>query len=295
MRLPDFEAWAIFAAVADARSFTGAARALGLSKATVSKAVARLEAHTGTPLLNRTSRRLALTETGVTLAERAHGIVAAAEEAEEAARDEAASPSGAVRVAAPLSFGVSHVAPAIADFMAAHPGLVVDLWLSDERIDIVGGGFDLAVRIGALADSSLRARTLRAVDAPVVAAPSFLAKHGVPAHPSDLNDLPCICYSLLPTPDSWLFVGMDGEQVRVRPNGPFRVNNGEAMLPALRAGLGIGFLPDFIIADDLAAGTLVPILPGWKRPDIGLHLVFAPSRVRTRRVTMIADWLAARL
>ena len=158
MRLPDLEAWAIFAAVAEHRSFSGAAAAIGLSKATVSKAVSRLEAQIGQSLFHRTSRRLALTEAGRPLADHAARLLAEARAAEEAAHDAASSPAGRVRLAAPMSFGIANVAPLVARFLAQHPGVEIDLHLSDARIDIVAEGFDVALRIGDLADSSLRAR-----------------------------------------------------------------------------------------------------------------------------------------
>ncbi len=295
MRLPDLEAWAIFAAVADRGSFSGAASALSLSKATVSKAVSRLERHVGAPLFARTSRRVALTEAGVRLADHARRVVAEAEAAEEAARDEAAAPSGLIRLAAPLSFGVARVAPAIAAFLNAHRGLSVDLALSDERVDIVAGGYDLALRIGALSDSSLRARRIRDVAMHVIAAPSYLAERGTPARPRELSDHCCICYSLRDTPDVWRFTGPDGERVTVRTGGALRVNNGDAMLPALCAGLGIAFLPDFIVADDLAEGRLVTLLEDWRLPASALHLVSPPHRLRSKRVELLAEWLVRKL
>lgn len=295
MRLPDLEAWAIFAAVADRGSFSGAAAALSLSKATVSKAVTRLEHHVGAPLFARTSRRVALTEAGVRLAENARRVVAEAEAAEEAARDEAAAPSGLIRLAAPLSFGVARVAPAIAQFLDANRGLSVDLALSDERVDIVAGGYDLALRIGALSDSSLRARRIRDVAMHVIASPKYLAERGTPGHPSELSKHCCICYSLRDTPDIWRFSGRAGERVTVRTGGALRVNNGDAMLPALCAGLGIAFLPDFIVADDLREGKLVTLLEDWHLPVAALHLVSPPHRLRSKRVELLAEWLVREL
>jgi DNA-binding transcriptional LysR family regulator len=294
MRLPDLEAWAIFARVADLASFTAAAEALSLSKATVSKAVTRLERHVGAPLFARTSRRVVLTETGARLADYARRIIAEAEAAEEAARDEAMSPSGLIRLAAPLSFGVSAVAPAIAAFLAVHPGIAIDLALADERIDLVGGGYDLALRIGSLGDSSLRARKIRDVATHVIASPDYVETHGAPAHPSDIAAHCCICYSLMAGGDAWHFT-RGGQTVTVHAAGPFRVNNGDAMLPALRAGMGIAFLPDFIIRDDLAARRLVPLLEDWQLPPIALHLVSPPTRFRSKRVELLAEWLVRAL
>lgn len=294
MRLPDFEAWAIFASVVEHRSFTGAADALGLSKATISKAVTRLEGHLGTALFHRTSRRLSLTESGKALAVHAQRILAEAEAAEEAARDEASAPRGLVRVAAPMTFGLMHVGPAIADFLVAHPGIKVDLHLSDQKIDIIEMGFDIALRIAMLPDSSLRARRLGDVAAHIVAAPSYFAKHGRPTHPAQLAEHACLSYAYLPTPDLWRFRGPGGEEVSVRLSGPLRCNSGEAMLPALRAGLGIGRLPGFIVDADIARGTLEPVLQSWSMDSVALHLLSPPGGPRPQRVELLIDFLTQR-
>lgn len=295
MRLPDLEAWAIFASVADHRSFTGAATSLALSKATVSKAITRLEAQIGAPLFHRTSRRLSLTESGAALAEHARRILAEGEAAEEAAREDAAQPSGLIRLAAPMSFGINPVAPEIARFLLAHPGVSIDLHMSDARVDLIGEGFDAALRIGALPDSSLRARKLRDVAVRTIAGPRYLEEHGKPRHPAELGEHRCICYSQSTTPETWRYRGLSGQEVTVRPAGPVRINNGDAMLPVLCAGLGIGQLPDFICDAEIASGRLVSILTDWTPPPIALHLVTPPGRIRARRVTALIDWLAEAL
>jgi DNA-binding transcriptional LysR family regulator len=295
MRLPDLEAWAIFASVADHQSFSRAANALSLSKATVSKAISRLEQHLGTPLFHRTSRRLALTESGGVLAEHARRIVAEGQAAEEAAREDATQPTGLVRLAAPMSFGLSHVAPAIAGFLTANPGITVDLHLSDARVDLIGDGFDMALRIAALPDSSLRARKLRGVRLLLVASPAYLERHAAPRHPAELGEHDCLCYSLSPTPETWKFVGPDGEQASAHPRGQLHVNNGDAMLPSLCAGLGIGQLPDFICMPEIDRGKLVSLLPDWTSPPVALHLVTPPGRIRARRVEALIEFLVTAL
>lgn len=295
MTLTDFHAWAVFAAVADLRSFSGAAAALRLSKASVSKAVARLEAAHGAPLFHRTSRRLSLTESGERLAAHARRIVAAGEEADAAAVEDAALPTGLIRVAAPMSFGTDHVAPLVARFLGQHPGIAVDLSLNDARIDLIASGVDLALRIGALPDSSLRARRVRDITTFTVASPDYLRRHGTPLHPADLARHCCLVYSLSPTPETWRFSGPDGETAAMRPAGALKVNSGTAMLPALRDGLGIGVLPDFICGEDIAEGRLAAILPAWKPPPIALHIVTPPGRLRARRVELLIDFLAANL
>jgi DNA-binding transcriptional LysR family regulator len=294
MRLPDFEAWAMFAAVVEHRSFTDAARALSVSKATVSKAVTRLEQHLDTSLFSRTSRRLALTESGKRLADHAARIMGEGIAAEEAARDETADLTGIVRLGAPMTFGLKRVAPLLADFMTQYPGVNVDLHLSDERIDIVEMGLDATLRIADMPDSSLRARRLADVSAHFIAAPAYLAARGTPTHPSDLGQHDFLCYTNIPTPDVLRLKGPGGQQVVVQVKPRLLTNSGEAMLPALRQGVGVAMLPDFIVGDDLAEGTLVEILPEWRPPPFGLHLVTPPSRLRPARVQALLDFLIAR-
>jgi DNA-binding transcriptional LysR family regulator len=292
MRLPDFEAWAIFACVVEHRSFSGAATAIGVSKATVSKAIARLEAQLGTALFHRTSRRLTLTDSGTALAERAGRILAEAQAAEEAAIDSAKAPSGMVRIAAPITFGIRFVADAIADLLVAYPGIQIDLRLSDARVDIVADGFDIALRIADLPDSSLRARRLAPIRARVVAAPAHLEQHGTPAHPADLAHHACFLYAN--AIGTWQFRKADGEEAAVRPAGPLITDNGDAMMPALLAGLGIARLPDFIIDRELADGRLVEILADWSPMNIALHLLTPPSTLRPARVELVIEFLSQR-
>ncbi|SOB87444.1 DNA-binding transcriptional regulator, LysR family [Sphingomonas guangdongensis] len=292
MRLPDFEAWAIFACVAEQRSFSAAAEAIGLSKGTVSKAITRLEASLGTSLFHRTSRRLSLTDSGQALAERAQRMVAEARAAEEHARDAASNPSGTVRIAAPITFGIRFVAPAIADLIALHPGLEIDLRLSDARVDIVADGFDIALRVAELPDSSLRARRLAPVTVRVVAAPAYLARAGTPTHPAHLADHACFGYAN--AIGTWHFSHRSGEEAAVRPQGPLVTDNGDAMLPALRAGLGIARLPDFIVDEEIASGRLVEVLADWRSASIALHLLTPPGTLRPARVEATIAFLADR-
>lgn len=293
MRLPDFEAWAIFASVVEHRSFSGAARALGLSKATISKAVSRLEAHLGATLFHRTSRTLSLTGTGVALAPRAQRILNEAICAEEEASDAASAPKGLVRLAAPMTFGLQRVAPAVADFLALHPGIIVDLRFDDRTIDLVEQGIDVALRIARLPDSSLRARRLAPIAMHVVASPGYLDRHGRPQHPAELGEHPCLCYTNVPT-EIWRFTGPGGAEASVKPDGPLKANTGEAMLPALRAGLGVTVLPDFIAGADLAEGTLEAVLTDWSAPPVALHLVTPPNPLRPARVEALISFLVER-
>ena len=293
MRLPDLEAWAIFASVVEHRSFSAAADAIGLSKATVSKAITRLEAHLGQSLFHRTSRRLALTEAGKPLAEHAARILGEARLAEESANDAATAPTGRVRLAAPMSFGISNVAPLLAEFLVAHPGIEIDLHLSDARVDIVAEGFDVALRIAELPDSSLRARRLCSIQAHLVASPAYLARHGTPTHPAQLGEHRLFGYSNIVGPLRFHRAG--DSDVSVRIQGPLTANSGEAILPALIAGLGIARLPEFIIGPHLESGALVTILDNWAPAPIGLHLLTPPSPLRPARVEALIAFLSARL
>ncbi len=291
MALPDYEAWAIFEAVARLGSFTAAARELALSKPTVSKAVSRLEQSLGTVLFHRTSRKISLSTAGRSLLPHARQIALDGEAAMEAARDTTHLLKGQVRLAAPLSYGLSHLAPVIADFMCAYPEITVDLQLNDARVDLVEEGFDCAIRIAALPDSSLRAIKLRDVDGYFIAAPSYLERIGQPHSPADLSHHDCFIYSNTPNPEIWQISGPDGQTISLHPKCRFQSNNGDVMLPALIAGRGIGYLPDFLCQKALKSGDLVNVLPGWRMGDIALNIVMPPSRLRPARVDALVDFL----
>jgi len=294
-KLPDFEGLAIFAKVVELRSFAAAAAELALSKATVSKAVTRLEARLGARLFNRTSRRLALTDAGHRLAERATSLLAAGEAAEAEALAQSAAPRGLVRLAVPMTFGVKVIAPLLPDFLAAYPEVSVDLHLSDAMVDLIGEGFDAGVRIAALPDSSLLARRLCAMPRFTVASKEYLQRHGRPTHPMHLAEHRCFGYAYLSTPNVWTYTNAKGEQASVRPSGPLRVNNGEAVMPAVIAGLGIADLPEFIVGDAITAGQVEVLLKGWHQREGAVHLVMPPGGPRPARVEALADFLTERL
>jgi DNA-binding transcriptional LysR family regulator len=292
--LPDLEAWAIFGKVAEVGSFVRAAHELGLSKATVSKAVGRLERHLGKRLFNRTSRRLSLTETGRILSVRAARILTDAEAVEAEATAQSAAPRGRVRVAAPMSFGVLHVAPALPDFLAAYPEISVDLHLSDQIIDLVGGGFDLALRIAALSDSSMIARRLCRVPRLLVGAPDYFSRHGRPSHPRELAQHACLAYSYLPSGERWEFTGPAGEEQSIAVSGPLIANNADTLMPALRASIGLAVQPEFVVWNDLREGRLEAVLTQWSALPIALYLLIPAAGPRPSKVAVLIDFLVQR-
>jgi len=293
-QLPDFEAWAVFAKVAAAGSFAGAAGELGLSKPTVSKAVRRLESRLGERLFHRTSRRLSLTETGWALLPRAAQVLADAEAIEADALAQSAAPRGRLRIAAPMSFGLEYVAPALPNFLAAYPEISVELHLSDQVIDLIGGGFDLALRIAALSDSSMVARRLCPVARLLVGTPEYFAKRGRPLHPRELSDHAYLGYSYLPSGDSVRFTGPAGEEYTVSLSGPLKANNAEALLPAVRAGLGIALLPEFVVWRDVRGGHLEAVMTDWSPPPIALNLVTPSAGPRPSKLAVAIEFLTGR-
>src|SRR5438477_5558296 len=289
-KLPDFEGHAIVAKVVVLRSFAAAASELTLSKATVSQAITRLEERLGARLFNRTSRRLALTDAGQKLSERATRLLLDGEAAENEALAQSVAPRGLVRLAVPMTFGVKAVAPILPEFLTQYPDVTIDLHLSDAMVDLIGEGFDAGLRIASLPDSSLIARRLCAMPRHTVASPGYLKRHGRPTHPMHLAQHNCLGYAYLSTPGVWHYTNAAGEQASVRPAGQLRVNNGEAVMPALLAGLGIADLPDFIVGDAIASGEVEVILKGWKQPEAAVHLVTPPGGPRPARVEVLAEF-----
>jgi DNA-binding transcriptional LysR family regulator len=294
-RLPDFEGLAMFAKVAEERSYAAAARRMGVSVATVSRAVSRLEDRLGSRLFNRSSRQLALTDFGRGLAGRAAHVYCEAEDIERVALDTARRPRGLVRLAVPMSFGTRWVAPILPDFFRQYPDIAVDLHLSDDKIDLIGAGFDAALRIAVLEDSSLVVKRLAPVRRYIVATPLYLARYGRPTHPDDLKAHPCLGYAYRAKGDIWRFSDPAGVTVNVTPVGPLRVTNVDALIPTLLAGLAIAELPEFIAFDLLRAGEVEELLPDWTMAAGGLFFVTPTARARSAKVEAISSFLAGRL
>jgi DNA-binding transcriptional LysR family regulator len=295
-KLPDFEGLAMFAKVAEERSFAAAARAMGVSVATVSRAVTRLEERLGGRLFNRTSRRLALTEYGQRLAERASRIYAEAEEAEDFARETASKPRGLVKLSAPLSFGARWVAPILPAFFRQYPDVAIDLHLTDAHTDLIGDGFDAALRIAVMEDSSLVARLITPVRRFLVASPSYIARYGRPLHPRDLGVHQALSYANRAKRDVWRFThGKSGEDCAITPTGPLRGTSAEALLPCVLEGLAITELPEFIATQYFREKQLEPLLPDWRMPEGGLYFVTPTARARPAKISALADFLIAKL
>jgi DNA-binding transcriptional LysR family regulator len=299
-----FQEMASFVAVVEAGSFVGAADAIGLSKAAVSRHVAELEQRLGARLLHRTTRRLSLTDDGQLFFARAREMLAAVDEAESEISSRSGEPSGLLRINAPLTFGVLHLAPLWGRFAQLHPKVSLDIELSDRVVDLVEEGYDLAVRITNLPSSQLVSRQLATTRMVCCASPQYLALHGTPEHPGELVQHEVISYSYFAARDEWVFTAPDEGIVSVRTHARIHANNGDTCRAAALDHQGIILQPDFIVADDLRRGTLVELMPAYRAMTLGIHAVY-PSRkhlpIKTRRLVdylveafAVPAWSAAR-
>lgn len=285
---------AVFATVAETEGFSVAARRLGVSKAMVSVAVARLEARLGVRLLQRTTRRLSLTEAGAATLPHAQRALLAARDAEEAATLALTSPRGLLRLNAPMSFGLLHVAPALGAFAKTYPEVRVDLVLDDRVLDLAEGGFDLALRIGTLPDSTLVSQHLGRSRNVIVAHPDYLARAGVPGSPKDLAAHAALIYSLAATGPRWTLVrGKRTETIRV--SGPLQANSSLALHNALLQGLGLGRIPWFVVGEDLARGRLVQVLPEWELPAHEVHALTTSREHLPRKTRAFIEFFRGRI
>ncbi len=267
----------VFIKVAELKSFTAAANALDLSRTVVSDRVKELEHELGVRLLQRTTRRVALTEAGAAFLERARVGLSALEEAAAEAASLSATPRGVLRVNAPMSFGFRHVAPAIGAFIQEHPEVRIELTLTDRLVDLIEGGVDIAIRIGELRDSSLVARRMASCRMMLCASPAYVKRHGAPKHPRDLEQHTRLFYTLWLASDEWRF-RKRGEDVAVRAgDAALRSNNGDAIAAAAAAGAGVALQPDFIAAPLIRQGKLVELLPAWRAAEFGVYAVYAPT------------------
>src|SRR5258708_3798206 len=287
-----FEELNAFAGVSDARSFTQAARRLGVSSAPVSKLVARLENRLGARLLNRTTRDVSLTDTGRAYLERARHLLDEFEALEGSVRDQG-GPRGLLKASAPMSFGASQLVPALLDFAAAYPEVSLDVSQTDRAVNLVEEGFDVAVRIGELPDSSLIARRLAPVRIVTCASPEYLQRAGTPLEPQDLVGHEAILDTNLRDPLVWRY-GLGGDTHEVRVHGRLRFAGAEACVAAARRGMGIASSPAFAAADDLRAGRLVPLLCAYEPQLVHVHAVYPHGRHLAAKVRAFVDFLAQR-
>ena len=278
-----------FVRVVETGAFSRAAERMGMSKSIVSRRVARLEEQLGARLLTRSASGAQPTDAGQAYYERASNVLCELDAAKEVVADAVTQVAGPIRLTAPLSFGVGHLAPALADFAATYPRVELDISFEDRTVDLVAGGFDLAVRLGTLEDSALIARRIAPSRRVLVGSPPYLAQRGRPEHPRDLAGHDHLVYGN----EQWRFrVGNRWDTVRLKPR--LRADNGEMLRAAAEAGLGLCVLPTFIASPALQSGTLVPLLRDFPMPEAGLHILMPPGRAVTARVRALSDFLAGR-
>ncbi len=289
-----FDELQTFSAVVETGSFSAAADRLSLAKSAVSRRIGELEARLGAQLLNRTTRRLSLTEAGREFYERAQRLLTDLEEAEQSVSASRGALRGRLRLAAPLSFGLLHLAPALDAFLAEHLELVLDLDLDDRRINLVEEGFDLALRIGDLGDSTLIARPLVPIRVQLCASPDYLRRHGTPTKPEDLAFHAGLVYGNIPEAQHWRLTDANGKEYTVKVPARMRANNGNVLLQAAIDGLGITSAPTFLCYKALAEGTLVPLLTDYTSPGTTAYAVYPSRRHQLQRVRALIDFLVER-
>jgi DNA-binding transcriptional LysR family regulator len=280
----------IFVAVVDNGSFSSAADRLDMSRAMASKSVAALEAHLGTRLLNRTTRRLSLTEAGMAFYERSVQILADIWDAEQVAGRMATEPRGALKVTMPLAYGLHRLGPLIAAYARRYPQVTLNLSLSDRKVDLVEEGYDVAIRIGKLPESGLVARKLGTVHGVVVGAPDYFERHGRPKVPADLAGHVCLGYSLTSQGDEWRLQGPDGI-VSVRSTGAIKADNGDMLRQAAVAGSGLIFQPWFIVEEDVRTGRLERVLEDYASEEMGIYAVYPSRRYLSAKVRTFVDFI----
>jgi len=288
----DLQQLTTFLAVANAGSFVGASDALGLSKAAVSRHVSDLEAQLGVRLLHRTTRRLSLSEDGQRFLSRASELVAAAGELESEMSSNSGEASGLLRINAPLTFGIMHLAPLWAGFISENPAVSLDITLSDRIVDLVDEGYDLAIRISTLASSQLVSRRLATTRMVLCASPGYLAAHGTPRHPHELAQHQVLSYAYWTGGDDWRFTGPEAEvHVRVQPR--IHTNSGDTNRIAALHDQGVVLQPDFLVGEDLRRGELVELMPEYRSIELGVHAVYASRKYLPMKTRRLVDFLAA--
>lgn len=287
------ESLRVFVRVVELGSITSGGRDLRLSPAVASNRIKDLETRFGVRLLNRTTRKLSMTDAGRAFYERVRPILAEVADLELSLQAEGQAPSGRLRVSAPVSFGILHLGPAIAEYLLRYPDVIIDLDLNDRVVDLVEDGYDVAVRIGPLQDSSLVARPLAPQQLLVCAAPAYLARHGVPQTPDDLKQHRCLHYAYASTGNEWHFE-KDGVTHLVRVNAALRANNGDVLRTAALAGHGVILQPEFLVGEDVRAGRLTALLQDYAHTPISMYAAYPHRRFLSPKVRSFVEHLEER-
>ena len=283
-----------FVKVVELGSISRAADHLKLGKSAVSRRLADLEERLGARLLSRTTRRMSLTDSGKTFYARCTEILADVDDAELCVSQSRQDLTGPLKIAAPLSFGLLHLQSIVTEFQQTHPQVILDLELNDRRIDVIEEGFDLAIRIGELADSSLIARRIAPIRTVICAAPEFWQKHGTPSYPEELQQLPCIHYSNTPTNDRITLYDQKQQATTIRVQAQMLCNNTEFTRPALLAGIGFSLVPTFIVYRDLERKALVPVLQNYHYKNMSLNALYPSRRFVSNKVNTFIELLKQR-
>ncbi|MEM7438586.1 MAG: LysR family transcriptional regulator [Pseudomonadota bacterium] len=288
-RLTEMEA---FASVVDLGGFTDAARKMGLSKSAISKHVSSLEARLGARLLNRTTRRVSPTEIGLAYYDKARQVLDDASEADAMVTSMQATPKGSLRLSATTDFGVNHISRALGAFLSKYPEINVNMVLSNRHVDLLSEGFDLAIRIGEMADSSLRARKLAETNMRVIGSPKYLYEFGVPKRIDDLSAHKLLHFSNQSNGNAWKITSPSGEKRLIRAGGSLTVNDGQSLLQAAEDGLGIAYLPSFLYHEAVQDGRLKIVLPDLPVETLGIHVVYPPGLYTQPKLRAFIDFLA---
>ncbi len=291
-RLTEMEA---FVQVVDHGGFTEAARKMNLSKSAVSKHVSALESRLAVRLLNRTTRRVSPTEVGLAYYDRARTVLVDAAEADSMVTAMQATPKGSLRISVPVSFGVNQISALVAKFLLAYPEVDIQMVLDDRFVELIAEGYDMAIRVGALEDSSLKARKLAETTRSLVASPDYLARMGTPLTIDDLHEHRLLHYTHLATGNFWRLRGPSGEERQVRVGGRLTANNGDSLMRAAEAGLGIALLPSFVLGDALPSGRLIEVLAERCCDTIGIYAIYPEGRFTQPKLRAFIDFLADRL
>lgn len=288
-RLTEMEA---FASVVDQGGFTDAAKKMGISKSAVSKHVSSLEARLGARLLNRTTRRVSPTEIGLAYYDRARRVLNDAGEADALVTSMQTAPSGLLRISVATDFGVNHLSPVLSEFLQDFPDIKVNMVLNNRFVELISEGFDMAIRVGELEDSSLRARKLCDTTKRMIASPAYLEKYGHPVRIDELNDHKLLHYSNQSSGNVWKLTAPSGEKRQVRSAGWLSVNDGQSLLNAAVSGLGIAYLPSYLYADAMSKGLVTDVMPSLPSETQGIYAVYPPGRFTQPKVRAFIDFLA---